>query len=393
MNILFLNEKCGFFGGVEQTVFDSASGLRERGHKTFLGYGELARDVEFYRMAFEECIPLKEFGGAGEASVLNVIQKHSVELLYAHKWGRMSDWPKTGIPVVRMIHDHDLCCPRRHKYFLQNQRVCEKPFGVECWFDLAFVEKNSGGILPVRWKNLSAFGEELKAHQQLECLMVGSRFMLRELEMNGFSKEQLRVVPPVIRREAINISSVPTEPSLLFVGQLIRGKGVDLLLRALAQLKVPYTATIIGDGNARSALEAQARVLGIREKVRFTGWIPNAELGTYYQNARVVAVPSRWPEPFGMIGLEAMHYGRPVVAFEVGGIPDWLMHNQTGLLVPEQDVSAYTEALRELLTDHKRCVQMGVASKERITNVFRFENYLDQLEQEFQRLIGNGVSV
>ena len=104
------------------------------------------------------------------------------------------------------------------------------------------------------------------------------------------------------------------------------------------------------------------------------------DLGDYYARAKLVAVPSRWPEPFGMIGLEAMHYGRPVVAFRVGGIPDWLEDGATGLLVPEQDVRAFAAALEKLLGDPPLCAQLGAQAQERVRTKFRFENYLDRLE-------------
>jgi glycosyltransferase involved in cell wall biosynthesis len=138
--------------------------------------------------------------------------------------------------------------------------------------------------------------------------------------------------------------------------------------------------TIVGAGNARARLDGLCAGLGLGEKVRFAGWVNPQDLGDYYARAKVVAVPSRWPEPFGMIGLEAMHYGRPVVAFRAGGIPDWLEHGITGLMAPEQDVMAFARALEQLLSDPQLCSQLGRQAQERVRSRFGFEDYLNRLE-------------
>ena len=177
------------------------------------------------------------------------------------------------------------------------------------------------------------------------------------------------------------MAPIPVENRILYVGQLIRGKGVDLLLRALPHLRCDYGVTIVGAGNARGKLERLCGALGIEGRVHFQGWVDPQDLGDYYARAKVVAVPSRWPEPFGMIGLEAMHYGRPVVGFRVGGIPDWLEDGATGLLAAEQDVRAFAGALEKLLADAPLCAQLGARAQERVRTKFSFENYLDRLER------------
>ena len=145
-------------------------------------------------------------------------------------------------------------------------------------------------------------------------------------------------------------------------------------------MSVPFDANIIGAGNAEVGLKSQAESLGLSDRVRFLGWAPNDELDAHYNAARVVVVPSRWPEPFGMVGLEAMMHGRPVVAFNVGGIPDWLDHEVTGLLAPEQDSVAFAAALDRMLTEHDTAISMGKAAFDRVSNVFGFGPYMEKLE-------------
>ena len=173
---------------------------------------------------------------------------------------------------------------------------------------------------------------------------------------------------------------VPDEPKILYVGQLIRGKGVDLLLQAIKGLTCDFRATIVGTGNAELRLKALCSKLGLDNRVDFLGWVRNEDLGQFYLKAKVVVVPSRWPEPFGMIGLEAMHHGRPVVGFDVGGIPDWLEHMGTGLLVPEQDAGAFARALDRVLSETGLAIKLGQNGLKRVRDHYSFDGYLDKLE-------------
>jgi len=93
-----------------------------------------------------------------------------------------------------------------------------------------------------------------------------------------------------------------------------------------------------------------------------------------------VAIPSRCPESFTIVGQESMRHGRPVVAFRVGGNADWLEDGKTGLLVPEQDVAAYANALQRLLTDTAYAAQLGAYAAKRVRERFTFEGFLDELE-------------
>jgi glycosyltransferase involved in cell wall biosynthesis len=221
---------------------------------------------------------------------------------------------------------------------------------------------------------------EMRHNQRLSLLLAGSAAMRDELILNGFPPARVEILPPVVRMSERAMAQIPAENRILYVGQLIRGKGVDLLLNALVHVKSDFQLTIAGTGNAQTRLEQLSAKLGLGGKVRFAGWVSPQGLGEYYAGAKLVVVPSRWPEPFGMIGLEAMHYGRPVVAFRVGGIPDWLDDGVTGLLAPEQDVRAMAQAIEQLLDNSALCSKLGSQAQTRVRERFSFERYLDKLE-------------
>ena len=128
---------------------------------------------------------------------------------------------------------------------------------------------------------------------------------------------------------------------LLYVGQLIRGKGVQLLLAAMARMKTPRTLDIVGTGNMEPKLRALAAQLGIADRVRFNGFQSNPQ--DWMRAARCVVVPSFWQEPYGLVAAEAVALGRPVVAFAIGGLPEACGGKAT--LVPPGDIAALADAL------------------------------------------------
>lgn len=389
MRILFVNEQCGYLGGVEQNIADAAAALRQRGHTCYLAYGAPAeRGAELYMVLFDGCFRCAELApdrgawGWGGTPFAQVMASVSPEVVYFHKVGDTGFCEPLlpGVRTVRMVHDHDLCCPRRHKYYALSGQVCNRQAGWRCWMDGAFLRRDSASPMGFRLVRLGPRLAEMRRNCRHDALLVGSHFMRDELLQNGFPPARVHVLPPVVRQAARPPSAVPAEPRILYVGQLVRGKGVDLLLGALQRIGGSFTARIAGSGNARGELEALCRRLELDGRVRFLGWVDHEDLEPLYAWAKVVVVPSRWPEPFGMIGLEAMRHGRAVVAFGVGGIPEWLEHGTTGLLVPPQDTAALAQALERVLGDTDLARTLGQNAYERGQQHYSFERYLDQLE-------------
>ncbi len=388
MRILFVNERLGHFGGVEQNVALTAAALRARGHACFLAYGmRTGRDEATYAESFDGCYACADL--AANASVADarampdILEKTTPHAIYVHKAPRIAPFTafQGAVRVVRMVHDHDLCCPRSYKYYAWNGVICQHPAGWRCWLDAAFAARDRTSPFGIRWVSISQRIAEMRANWGLDALLAGSRFMRHELIQNGFPPERVHIVPPCVHDQKEPATPVPEAPNILYVGQFLRGKGVDLLLQALARLKTPFQARLAGVGNAETSLRRLCADLGLAHNVSFVGWLDNEGLNSLYQWAKIVAVPSRWAEPFGMVGIEAMQRGRPVVAFDVGGIPDWLTDGETGLLVRELDPACLAAAIETLLNDAPRAADMGRNAREHVARRFGFAQYVDSIER------------
>ena len=385
MKVLFANDKGGYFAGVEQVIVNTAHGLKDRGHSCYLAYGEPERDMAEYSQAFEKVFCCRDLGPAGgDIEFEQALKQVGPDAVYFHKLARLpqmlSAWPK-GVRTVRMVHDHDLYCPTGYKYYRKSGRVCHRRAGWRCWADLAFLEKDPDSALGLSWVSITDKIGEMRRSHRLDAILGVSSFIRDGLIQNGFPPERVHVLNPILCMEDLPPSPVPRQPNILFVGQVIRGKGADLLVRALKLVQCDFKLDIVGTGNGADKVKRLCRDLGLEQKVHFHDWVPHAQVSGFYQAARVVAAPSRWPEPFTLVGQESMRHSRPVVAFDVGGNSNWLEPDLTGLLVPEQDIPAYARALEQVLTDEELAARLGAGAYRRVRERFSFEEYLDKVEQ------------
>ena len=183
--------------------------------------------------------------------------------------------------------------------------------------------------------------------------------------MNGLPPERIEVKPPEVKEllsprllnsqtpsgESNQISA--EEIDLLYVGQLIRGKGVQLLLEAMSLMKSERMLDIVGTGNMEAKLKAQAARLGLDDRVRFHGFQPNPQ--EWMLRAACVVVPSFWQEPYGLVAAEAVALGCRVVAFAVGGLPEACGGKAT--LVPPGNITALAAALEDSGPSSKESLQ------------------------------------
>ncbi|MGD9388722.1 MAG: glycosyltransferase family 4 protein [Gammaproteobacteria bacterium] len=377
MKVLHVHQHARFFGGVEQILHDTASGLAERGSAQALLHLDGAEAPDF----------LGPFAAAGRD--ISILQSFDPDVVLVHK---LADAPLARRlaelrPSIRFVHDHDVYCPRRHKYFPLTGKVCERPAGATCYAAGCFVERSpAGSIMPVSFRGFGAFQRNMTANRGMRRYVAGSRWVAGQLERNGFNAEHIDVVHPV-PRAVTGLRALPRtdKPNILFVGQIVRGKGVDLMLHALAVLPGEWQATVVGDGNHLPQCQAMARELGLKDRVRFTGWVPHDQLEAHYADAMVTVVPSRWPEPFGMVGVEAMARGRPVVGFDTGGITDWLEHEVNGLLCPAADVNALAAALERILHNDTLAARLSEGATRTAGKQFSHAGYLDALTRSLEK--------
>jgi glycosyltransferase involved in cell wall biosynthesis len=183
------------------------------------------------------------------------------------------------------------------------------------------------------------------------------------------------------------------QPIVLSVGRMAaseRYKGHDVVLRALPSVlaTVPnLTYVVVGTGDDRPRLEKLAKDLNIAGHVAFTGEVSDSELAALYRRSEVFALPARTViddhdpkgEGFGIVFLEAMAFGKPVIGPNYGAPAELIRHGETGLMVDPEDPASVAEALLDLLTHPERAREMGNTGGERVRTYYSYARFREQL--------------
>jgi glycosyltransferase involved in cell wall biosynthesis len=196
-------------------------------------------------------------------------------------------------------------------------------------------------------------------------------------------KRPIRTIPNgIVTHEE---KAMPPDRWITFSGRMEKVKGVDLLPGILQGLPADVGLYMVGTGSERSVLERQFREMGLTDRVVWTGAIfPEAVL-TYLEKSRLLVLPSRY-EPQGRVVLEAMSIGRPVVASNVGGIPEMLTHGSEGLLADPQRPDTFVTAISQLLAHPEQAVAMGKRGREKAQRDYSWRRLGQEIELVYRNL-------
>ncbi|PYR95036.1 MAG: hypothetical protein DMF84_03335 [Acidobacteria bacterium] len=353
MRILLVNDEIGGAGGVESYLAALVPELQARGHDVGLLYESAVTSTD---SAFMPAADLWRVGvrDEGLGAALARVGRFEPDVCFSHNMraldvdeGLLREWP-----VVKMMHGHFGTCISGHKAFAFPQAcACPRDLGPGC---LAYyLPRRCGQASPLAMLKQFDWSRRQRALLgRYSAVVVASRFMRDEYMRAGVSADRVAAIPlftslmaprSIVQRSARAID-------VLFLGRMTRLKGPEVLLRAITTYAPDACATFAGDGPERPRLQQLAASLGIR--ARFPGWVSGANREALLGDAAVLAVPSVWPEPFGLVGLEAATFGTPAVAFDTGGISDWLTDGINGRLVaPALGAGGLGEALAALLKD------------------------------------------
>lgn len=225
-------------------------------------------------------------------------------------------------------------------------------------------------------------------------VMVASDHMRDEYVRHGVAGDRVTMNPLFASDVPSRGEPTPEEFRVLFLGRMTPLKGGDVLLRAIAiasrALGESLAVTLAGDGPSREGWIALSRSLGVRAE--FPGWVDADTRAALYVGASVVAVPSMWPEPFGLTGLEGGAYGAASVAFDVGGIRTWLHDGDNGWLV---DARQGARGLARALVEARRDVAVlgqRRAGARRMAEHLSLTRHVDTLEPLLQAVAASGTT-
>jgi glycosyltransferase involved in cell wall biosynthesis len=322
------------FGSLEEQIYLQAKAFREQDSlflPLFLTTSPADRVVPEFREAAlpVECLALDGFRWSHFRRLLQVVSENRIEVVH---WNFT---PPLSNPYVWAL---TLFRPGvRHFFTDHNSRSPSAGHSV------SGVRKAAKGALLKRYAKVICVSDFVR-----RCLQEQGAWSNLSSCLHFINTDRFR--PDVEARRAVRQRLGAADHFvLLIVANLIREKGVDLALRALPQLPEDVTLWIVGGGGESETLQALARELGVTDRVRFLG--PQQHVEPFMQGADSLVCPSRWAEAAGLVNVEALAAGLPVVASRIGGIPEYVEDGHTGLLFAPEDSEALAAQVLRLHGD------------------------------------------
>lgn len=297
-----------------------------------------------------------------QPEVVDEVSWANFDLIHHHDYWRPPDMPHgLDAPVVQSLHNYDFSCSSRTRY-LSTATPCLKPHGPKCvgnWSKCAHSPRINTLV-----KDYKATSFNLSLTKSADIVLAYSEHVGRIAKINGVDGRKVRVAPCPMSRFAVDPSFEAAKPRLVsYFGRLSKPKGVIDLIHATGDLEIEVR--IVGDGYQRRELESLAERVA-PGRIEFFGWADKEQLGGLYSESTLVVMPGRWPEPFGLVGLEAGWAGRPVVATNSGGITDWLEDGVTGLTFEPGSRDDLTAAIGSLAFDRDKASELGGNARRRM---------------------------
>jgi len=378
-SVLFVTPRWSRDGGVGTHVVASAALLAQQGiHVQVLAARiesdervpglTLLHSPELFRANQPMGVRLGE-ALSSQADVIHIHQVDDPEIVTALR---------ARAPVVISAHGYTACTSGVH-YFRPGHE-CARPHGAGCVPNLlarGCAHTRRPNTLPAKYRQAT---RGLEALVRADLAVSYSSAVDRHLAANGVTRRA--VVPYFPTMSAKSGTGHATRRRVVFAGRVVAPKGVSVLIRAARDVDAEFV--VCGDGWQLEKMRGLAQRLEVASRIRFTGWLGADALGEELANASVVVVPSLWPEPFGLVGIEAFAAGRPAIASATGGVTDWLEDGVSGFTVKPGDAAGLARALERMLADPARQQAMGLAGASKVAACFSPERHLATLVDSYQ---------
>lgn len=388
MRILFANDGIGDAGGVQSYLASVIPALLERGHRVALLH--LDRERRAGSSPAPASVPHFCIEALGVERAVEAALAWGPDVCFSHNMRALEVERRllARVPVVKMMHGYfGTCIGGEKTHLFPAPAPCGRTFGASC-LALYHTRRCGQAGLATLTRGYAWAVEQRGLFGRYAAVLVASEHMRGEYARGGVPAERVHANPlfPTQAPGEDPREGAPAtgEFTVLFLGRMTRLKGGDLLIRAVAdasrRVGAPLRLVMAGDGPQRATWEALARRLGVAAE--FPGWVEGPARASLLRSASLLAVPSVWPEPFGLTGLEAGALGVPALALDVGGIREWLRDGENGYLVPRgrNGARALAGALERAYRRPEELRALGRGARE-VARRLSLARHLERLEE------------
>lgn len=407
--LMLIDSYLPVLGGAQEYVHDLSLELVRRGHDVAictlwnegLAEFEVVRGVRIYRihstaervrgLLFQDSA--RQFAPPFADPMIalglyRVVQQEKPDIVHAHNWLVYSFLPLKAwakVPVVMSLHEYSLSCAKW--VLMRRSAPCSGPGLAKCLGCATDHYGAAKGTVTVLGKRAMEPAERWGVDIFLpvsHATAVGNKLAERGLPFEVMPNFVLDDVAECRGDGTPWTSQLPDDDYLLYVGALSRYKGIEVLLRAYEGLVNPPPLVLIGFPRPDTPVTFPPNVTVL------TDW-PHDAVIQAWRRSLAGLMPSIWAEPFGIVVLEAMASGRPVIASRMGGLTDMVVDGETGFLVPPDDSAALRQAIERLLADAPLRERMGQAALARVSQ-FRASAIVPRVEAVYRDLLQKGLA-
>jgi glycosyltransferase involved in cell wall biosynthesis len=388
VRILLANEARQGGGGVETYLASLVPHLEARGHGVALLYANPSSEPGPTRIVANETWSVAD---EGIDRALDAARAWRPDVCFSHNMRRLDIDARVAAawPTFKMMHGYFGTCLSGHKAFaIPAVKPCTRRCGAGCL--VHYLPRRCGQLRPIVM--VEQFGWARRQQQlfhEYAGVVVASDHMRREYLRYALPPDRIHTIPLFSTPPASPAADRGPSIDVLFLGRMTPLKGAATLVRAVdcaaRAIGRPLKAVFAGEGPELQRLRQLARELGDDGAftVEFPGWVREPARAALLARTSLVAIPSLWPEPFGLVGLEAAQFGVPAVAFGVGGIAEWLTDGVNGRLVDVRGgAPALGAAIASVLGDVATRARLA-SGAQRVAARFTADAHIAKLEQVF----------
>ena len=412
MKILLVNYRYFISGGPEKYMFNIKKMLEENGHEVIPFSIHSNKNVETkYSQYFVEPIGGRDatyfdevkktpksiiqlltrsiYSVEVEKSIKRIIKETQPDLVYViHFVNKLSPSvlvgaKKMNVPVVMRLSDYFLLCPRFD--FLSNQKVCEdclKRGYISCIKKKCVKNSLFASVIRVFSMKVHKF---MNVYKKVDVFITPSQYLKNKLLNNGFEKHNIKCIPTFTELPKETPKQILGDYGLYF-GRISEEKGVETVIKAYEKLP-EYNVKIMGDDSTDEAIKLKKYIEEKEIKnVEFVGFKKGEELEEIIKKSRFTMIPSIWYDNLPNTALESFKYKKPVIASNIGSLPELVIDNENGFLFEPKNYEELANIVKKF-DDDEIAKKMGEKSWELLNTKFLPEKHYEELLNVFENLI------
>ncbi len=409
LTVLHINKVHFIAGGCEAIYFRTAEILESKGHQSvffamqhpdnlpcdnseyFMPLIDILKSdaLNYIRASFRNLYSFK-----ARTHISRLLDRYTVDIVHMHDIHRqmspsiLYEIKKRGIPTVMTLHNYKMICPSFIMMF--NNKPCEA-CDKGAYYNAAKLRCAKGSFLRSAQLSMELYLHHkiLDAYRHVDVFIAPSMFLKQKHEQMGFHKKMMHLPYPLDVNEFDNVNTdVTTDKdndhiTFVYFGRLEPEKGLYTLFESIKslshnQLNKKAAFNIVGDGPIKDELIEMARNSGL-DNVKFLGFLKGENLFAEINKSDVVIIPSEWYENYPVSVMEAFALGRPVIGARIGGIPEMVKDNETGLTFESGNSDELCEKIKYVLDNPDKSVSWGINAREFIEREVNPDRHYQQL--------------